>query len=55
MKVRVIADDNIIISNMMMMMNLENLATVDLAVVISSVAILGVCQKNEEVTKVIKR
>ena len=58
MKVRVIADDNIIISNMMMMMNLENLATVDLAVVavvISSVAILGACQKNEEVTKVIKR
>ena len=43
MKVRVIAEDNIIISNMMMMMYL---ATENLAFAISSVAILGVCHDD---------
>ena len=45
MKVRVIAEDNIIISNMMMMMYL---ATENLAFAISSVAILGVCHKDDD-------
>ena len=48
MKVRVIAEDNIIISNMMMMMISRGFSYRDWAVVISSVAILSVCHQDDD-------